>query len=105
MKGIGFEFVNDEDAWKKVEEELQEFHTETHLEQKEKELGDVFFSLINYARMNGINPDTALEKTNLKFINRFQNMENLAKNRNLKLEDLSLEKMDKLWEEVKSNEI
>ena len=71
---------------------------------KEQELGDVFFSLVNYARISGINPDSALEKTNNKFINRFQKMENLALDKNLNLADLSLEKMDELWEEAKKNE-
>ena len=101
VKGIGFEFPNAEDAWKKVEEELEEFHAETNLEKKEMELGDVFFSLVNYARISGINPDSALERTNNKFITRFQKMENLALDKNLKLENLSLEQMDLLWEEAK----
>ena len=104
VKGIGFEFANAEDAWKKVEEELEEFHAEKDLEKKEMELGDVFFSLINYARISDINPDSALEKTNNKFITRFQKMENLALNKNLKLENLSLEEMDLLWEEAKIGE-
>ncbi|WP_417429599.1 nucleoside triphosphate pyrophosphohydrolase [Halpernia sp.] len=104
VKGIGFEFQNPEDAWKKIEEELEEFHSEIELDKKEMELGDVFFSLINYARMNGLNADSALEKTNKKLISRFQNMENLATDKNLKLQDLSLEKMDELWEEAKRNE-
>ena len=101
VKGIGFEFANAEDAWKKVDEELTEFHAETDPDKKEQELGDVFFSLINYARISGINPDSALERTNIKFISRFQKMEQLASDKNLKLEDLSLEEMDKLWEETK----
>lgn len=101
VKGVGFEFHNAEDAWKKVDEELAEFHAEKDIEKKEQELGDVFFSLINYARISGINPDSALEITNLKFISRFQKMENLALQKNLKLEDLSLEEMDLLWEEAK----
>ena len=104
VKGIGFEFANAEDAWKKVEEELEEFHAETNLEKKEMELGDVFFSLVNYARISGINPDSALERTNSKFITRFQKMENLALDKNLKLENLSLEEMDLLWEEAKKGE-
>lgn len=104
VKGIGFEFANAEDAWKKVEEELEEFHAETDLDKKEMELGDVFFSLINYARISDINPDSALEKTNNKFISRFQKTENLALSKNLKLEDLSLEEMDLLWEEAKIGE-
>ena len=104
VKGIGFEFANAEDAWKKVDEELAEFHAETELDKKEQELGDVFFSLVNYARISGINPDTALERTNNKFINRFQQMENLALEKNLNLADLTLEKMDELWEEAKKKE-
>lgn len=104
VKGIGFEFSNAEDAWKKVDEELAEFHAETDLDKKEQELGDVFFSLVNYARISGINPDTALERTNNKFINRFQQMENLALEKNLNLADLTLEKMDELWEEAKKKE-
>ena len=104
VKGIGFEFANAEDAWKKVDEELAEFHAETDLDKKEQELGDVFFSLVNYARISGINPDTALERTNNKFINRFQQMENLALEKNLNLADLTLEKMDQLWEEAKKKE-
>lgn len=104
VKGIGFEFADAEDAWKKVDEELAEFHAETDLDKKEQELGDVFFSLINYARITGINPDTALEKTNIKFIKRFQKMENLALDKHLNLSDLSLEEMDKLWEQAKNFE-
>ncbi len=104
VKGIGFEFANAEDAWKKVDEELAEFHAETDLEKKEQELGDVFFSLVNYARISGINPDSALEKTNNKFIARFQKMENLALEKNLNLADLSLAEMDELWEDAKKNE-
>ena len=101
VKGIGFEFADAEDAWKKVDEELAEFHAETDLVKKEVELGDVFFSLINYARILGINPDSALERTNTKFIDRFQKMEHLADQKKLKLENLSLEEMDLLWEEAK----
>jgi XTP/dITP diphosphohydrolase len=104
VKGIGFEFANAEEAWKKVDEELAEFHAETDLDKKEQELGDVFFSLVNYARISGINPDTALERTNNKFIGRFQKMENLAFHKDLNLADLTLEKMDELWEEAKEGE-
>ena len=101
VKGIGFDFANEDDAWKKVEEELQEFHAETDKEKKEAELGDVLFSIINYARIAKLNPDSALERTNVKFITRFQKMENLAIERNLKLSDLTLDQMDELWEEAK----
>jgi XTP/dITP diphosphohydrolase len=101
VKGIGFEFDSADDAWEKVREELQEFHQETEKEKKEVELGDVFFSLINYARISGLNADTALEKTNAKFINRFRKMEDLAREKNLNFAELGLEKMDELWDEAK----
>ena len=101
VKGIGFEFDSAEDAWAKVEEELEEFHAETEDDKKEQELGDVFFSLINYARISGLNADTALERTNSKFIARFQKMEYIAKSKNLNLSDLNLVEMDELWEEAK----
>lgn len=101
VKGIGFEFENAEDAWKKVEEELEEFHSETNPEKKELELGDVFFSLVNYARISGLNPDSALERTNNKFISRFQMMEKIASEKNIPLADLSLEEMDQLWDQTK----
>ncbi len=101
VKGIGFDFADESDAWKKVEEELEEMKSETNLETKEEEFGDVLFSLINYARIAGMNPDTALEKTNSKFIQRFQKMENLAQERELKLSEMSLVEMDALWEEAK----
>ena len=104
VKGLGFDFPNLEEVWKKVEEELKEFQVEIEMgsrEKQESELGDVFFSLINYARILGINADTALERTNLKFISRFKKMENLVKERNLNLSEMSLDEMDNLWTESK----
>ena len=104
VKGLGFDFPNPEEAWKKVEEELKEFQAEIEIgsrEKQESELGDVFFSLVNYARILGINADTALERTNLKFISRFKKMEHLAKERNLNLSEMSLDEMDNLWTESK----
>lgn len=104
VRGVGFDFPNEEEAWKKVEEEIGEFRSEVDKENKEKELGDVFFSLINYARIKGINADDALEKTNIKFISRFKKLENLSRDRGLSLTEMSLEQMDLLWEEVKKDE-
>ena len=101
VKGIGFEFANAEDAWKKVDEELAEFHAETDLDKKEQELGDVFFSLVNYARISGINPDTALERTNKKFIKRFQYLESKAGELGKPLMDMTLAEMDVFWNEAK----
>ncbi len=104
VKGVGFEFGSADDAWLKVEEELQEFKAETEPGRREMELGDVFFSLINYARLQGINPDAALERTNQKFIRRFQQMEQLAVAQKTSVADLTIEEMDALWEEAKKQE-
>lgn len=101
VKGIGFDFDTAEDAWKKVEEELLEFKSETDEVKKEEELGDVLFSIINYARKANLNPDSALERTNSKFITRFQCMEKLAIERSLKLDEMTLYEMDQLWDEAK----
>lgn len=104
VKGIGFDFPNAEEAWKKVEEEMQEFQEELQGNNKEKqeaELGDVFFSLINYARILGLNADSALERTNLKFISRFKKLEILAKEKGFTLAEMTLSEMDELWEQVK----
>src|SRR5690606_33054055 len=103
VKGIGFDFPDKESAWQKVEEELSEFSLEEDLGKKQEKLGDVFFSLINYARIAGINADEALEKTNQKFTKRFQKMEVLAKEKNTELSNMSLDKMDELWEEAKQS--
>ncbi len=100
---VGFEWKETEDVWKKVEEELNELKTAVaslDKEKQEEEFGDVLFSLINYARFLGIDPETALEKTNKKFKFRFEFIESNAKKA---LKDMSLEEMDKLWEEAKSH--
>lgn len=102
VKGVGFEFENEDQVWAKVLEELQEFKEETHPEKREIELGDVFFSLINYARFTGMNAEDALEKTNKKFISRFQKMESLIAENNQKLGELSLEELDQYWEQAKN---
>ena len=101
-KGVGFEFENADDTLSKVEEEIQEFKAETDSEKREKEMGDVFFALINYARFTGINPENALERTNQKFINRFKQMEKLAEERQLVFSELSLKQQDELWNEAKN---
>ena len=102
-KGVGFEFDNVEDVLAKVKEEISEFEAEKDLDLMEKEMGDVFFSLINYARYIGINPGNALERTNQKFIRRFQKMEELSKERDLVFNELSLEEQDALWTETKKD--
>ena len=101
---VGFDWNNPEDAYKKVEEEWLEFQeAETH-EEKEGEFGDYLFALINYARLKGINPDDALELTNHKFLRRFKAIESMAEAQCKGLQEMSLEEMDSLWDQVKSQE-
>ena len=103
-RGVGFDWDNADQVWEKVQEELAEFKTEVDKNNKEKmeeEFGDVMFSLINYARFLDINPETALEKTNKKFIERFQYLEEKAKNEGKNLKNMSLEEMESYWNEAK----
>jgi XTP/dITP diphosphohydrolase len=88
-----------------VQEELSELHAEVqnkHTENIESEFGDVLFSMINYARFIGVNPENALERTNKKFIKRFQFLEEAAKKEGKQLSDMSLTEMDVHWEKSKS---
>jgi XTP/dITP diphosphohydrolase len=105
VKGIGFEWDNAEDVWKKVREELDEFHEESmnNSPEMEEEFGDVLFSLINYARFKDINPENALAKTNKKFIERFQLMEKMISEDKKIISDMNLEEMDVYWERAKRN--
>ena len=101
---IGFEWEHKADVWKKVEEEtaeLKEAETLGVQEKVEEEFGDLLFSLINYARFLQVDPELALERTNRKFKSRFMQMEVMAKERNLSLENMSLQEMDALWNEIK----
>ncbi len=103
-KKVGFEWENKADVWKKVEEEMGELkmaETSGDAMHTEEEFGDLLFSLINYARFLNIDPETALEKTNLKFKKRFMKMEELAISRNNNLANMSLDEMDAVWNEVK----
>lgn len=108
VKGVGFEWDNRDDVWNKVKEEIAELEVEiksnAHPEKIEDEFGDVLFSLINYARFINVNPENALAKTNIKFINRFQKMEVLLKDNGHLIEESSLELMDKYWEQAKKFE-
>jgi len=91
-------------VWKKVEEEtaeLKEAETLGVQEKVEEEFGDLLFSLINYARFLQVDPELALERTNRKFKSRFMQMEVMAKERNLSLENMSLQEMDALWNDIK----
>lgn len=104
-KGIGFEWDDKKDVWNKVEEEMRELAEEVNSgaseEKIEEEFGDVMFSLINYARFIKVNPENALSRTNKKFIERFQLMENLMREDELSMESSSLEIMDSYWEKAK----
>jgi XTP/dITP diphosphohydrolase len=106
-RGVGFDWEHKEQVWEKVNEELQEFKTEVennpeNAEKLEDEFGDVMFALINYARFNKINPEDALERTNKKFIKRFQYMEKKITEQGKQLSDCKLEEMDQYWNEAKS---
>lgn len=103
VKGIGFEWDNLDDVWSKVFEEIQELKVEIDNESDsiEEEFGDVLFSLVNLSRYIKVQPENALAKTNNKFIQRFQLMEELTKERNLSLEEMSLTEMDVFWDEAK----
>jgi len=104
-KGIGFEWDNRDDVWKKVEEEMQELAVEVNSgaspEKIEDEFGDVLFSLINYARFIDVNPENALSRTNKKFIDRFQLMEIMMKKDGIDLGSSTLEVMDSYWNKAK----
>ena len=105
VKGIGFDWEEKEQVWEKVQEELEELHEEVKagaVEEKELEFGDVLFSLINYSRFIDLDPEAALEKTNKKFMKRFQYLEEKARELGLDLHDMSLQEMDVIWEEAKS---
>lgn len=103
VKGVGFDWEHNQQVWEKVQEELQELHVEVQNNSSkiEDEFGDVLFSLINYARFLDINPENALEKTNKKFIARFQKMEELASNKQQSVSDLSFNELDELWNQAK----
>ena len=101
---VGFDWEKKEDVWKKVKEEIAEFEAEVGNMDKEKatsEFGDVIFSLVNAARLYHINPDNALERTNQKFIRRFNYVEEHSIKAGKNLNEMSLEEMDLLWEEAK----
>ena len=103
-RGVGFDWDQPEQVWEKVVEEIHEFKLAVESGNKkeaEGEFGDVLFSLINYARFKNINPDEALERTNKKFIFRFQYLEECAKKNGKNLSDMTLAEMDIYWNEAK----
>ncbi len=105
VKGVGFDWERPEQVWEKVEEELGELKSEVDngatKDKIEGEFGDLLFSLVNYARFININPEDALEKTNRKFIKRFQFLEQAALKNQKALKDMSLAEMDVFWEQAK----
>lgn len=106
-RNVGFDWKEKEDVWDKVYEELEELKAELAKDDKEnstRELGDFLFSVINAARLYKLNPDNALEMTNQKFIRRFNYVEDHSVKRGKSLKDMTLEEMDKLWDEAKRQE-
>ena len=106
VAGVGFDWEKDEQVLDKLKEELQELKEEIASNDKdamEAEFGDVLFSMINYARFLGINPDQALERTNKKFIQRFQYLEEQATSMGKSLKDMSLDEMNVYWEQAKKH--
>lgn len=103
--GVGFDWDRPEQVWEKVMEELNELRHEVESnaseEKKEDEMGDLLFALVNYARFIDVNPEDALERTNRKFIKRFQYVEEKAKSMAKPLKDMTLGEMDVFWEEAK----
>ncbi len=103
-RGVGFDWDEPQQVWDKVKEEMEEFHQacESKDEQnKMDELGDVLFSIINYARFVGLNPEEALERTNKKFIRRFQFMEGKMQEQSLTWDEMKLESLDVFWNQAK----
>lgn len=103
-RSAGFDWERREQVWEKVQEEINEFQHEVdqmNTDKMEAEFGDLFFSLVNAARLYGINPENALERTNKKFISRFNYLEDKVTKSGRQLSSLSLEEMDVIWEEAK----
>jgi len=110
VANVGFDWEKKEDVWDKVKEEIREFEEELrkqeteNREQQEEELGDLIFALINAARLYKLKPDNALEKTNQKFMRRFNYVEQKATEQGRSLKDMSLDEMEALWQEAKRSE-
>ncbi|MDE7496395.1 MAG: nucleoside triphosphate pyrophosphohydrolase [Muribaculaceae bacterium] len=104
---VGFDWDEKEQVWDKVKEEIEEVEAEIksgNKEDLEKEFGDLLFSVVNAARLYGVNPENALERTNRKFISRFNHLEQRAKELGRNLKDMTLEEMDAIWDEAKKLE-
>ena len=104
VRAVGFDWDEKSQIWDKVREELEELETEVRNEDQEKtelEFGDLLFSVINAARLYGVDPETALEKTNLKFIKRFGYLEKNTLRKGRSLKDMNLDEMNEIWEQAK----
>lgn len=107
VRAVGFDWQKREDVWGKVKEEIEEFEVEVKnskgddIERMENEFGDILFSLVNASRLYGLNPDSALEKTNLKFIKRFNHMENEVKSSGQDIHNLMPIELEELWVKAK----
>ena len=108
VRSVGFDWEKREDVWEKVKEELNELIIEVennNKDKQEKEFGDLLFSVINAARLYGVDPENALEKTNRKFIKRFNYIEDKTLKQGKKLKNMTLLEMDELWEEAKQFDV
>jgi XTP/dITP diphosphohydrolase len=107
VRAVGFDWDEPSQVWEKVKEEIGELQHEINNADQEKieaEFGDMLFSLVNAARLHGVDPETALERTNRKFIKRFKYLENKVKEKGKNLKDMNLAEMDVIWEEAKKND-
>lgn len=107
VRGVGFDWEYKEQVWEKVKEEVDELSHEINQENKDKteaEFGDLLFAVVNAARLYGVDPEAALERTNLKFINRFNYLESQTMQKGKSLHDMSLDEMNVIWEEAKKEE-
>jgi XTP/dITP diphosphohydrolase len=108
VRAVGFDWDKREQVWEKVEEELNELKVEIEKldrDKMEQEFGDLFFSMVNAARLYGIDPETALERTNIKFIRRFNYLESQTLKKGRDLRKMTLEEMNVIWEEAKGTDV
>lgn len=101
---VGFDWENEADVWKKLDEELGEFRRAESKKHREEEMGDILFTLVNIARKNGINPEDALRNANIKFRSRFNSLEQKVLAQDRELKDVPLTELDRIWDEVKKEQ-
>jgi len=107
VRGVGFDWEYKEQVWEKVKEEVDELSDEINRVDNDKieaEFGDLLFAVVNAARLYGVDPEAALERTNLKFIKRFNYLESKTMMKGKSLHDMSLDEMNEIWEEAKKTE-